>query len=68
VQIKENGKIVFYGVRSGYASQVLIRYFTEERVNNIQKYDMPPSILALKFCESESNKLKLDVMLTATAT
>lgn len=59
---------MFYEARTGYASQVLIRYFTEERVNNKQNYVMPPLILALTYCESENNKLKLDLMLIATPT
>jgi hypothetical protein len=54
MQIKENVKIMFFEVP---ASQALIRYFTEERVNNSQKYVMLPLILALKCCESESKKL-----------
>jgi hypothetical protein len=60
--INGNGKMIFYEVRTGYGSQVLIRYFTEERVNNTQKYVMPPLILTLDCCESECNKLKLDLM------
>jgi hypothetical protein len=68
VQVNRNGKSMLYEVRAGCTSQILIRYFTEERVNNMQKYIMPSLILELKYCKSESNKFKLYVMQIATPT